>query len=438
MEYGNNVSYLFIPFSIKAETSFYALMSALEKSLVWIPVSESDTKYMLKYVANKLNCKDKSTRLCFHYRLREDSRRALGLGIPELSFVHQCEKDAFHFQFLDAHLYCFSTGVCIIALKLHIEAEDPLDISNAQYYLKKVSRCVVTPQVDGARAQDILVLSQSLVRELPYFDTFDFFFYSERGQERANLLTYLEVSPKAEGDFDKELYFLRHCYSKDYLFRDNEAPGANEFYLHSSDIRWGISPEAAVCLTCPVGSRKRFIQEKFFPNFNTQYLFMYVLLLHQKYVLYLFLTRVNTAAKNNLQAMEDYRRQLYEFEMNYIFTHVTEVPQYQELYSRISQSFSLVQLFQDVQSPLVSLSEVRQEAIENQQKERDKSVNHALLLLSVLSFFSALIDSSDFVRSVLGPFLGPCWTQVVECAVLAIIFVTGFFIVRYLWRSTRD
>lgn len=433
-----NVSYLFIPFSIKAENHFYPLMTALKSSQVWAPISESDTKYMLKYVADKLNCRDEAKRLCFHYHLRQENRGTLGFGTSELPFVYQSKDASFRFRLLDAHLYCFSTTVCIIALALHIEAETPFDISNAQYYLKKVSRGCVAPEGESVQTKSILELAKELVKALPGSDAFDFFFYAEPGQERANFLTCLEVLPGSESSYNKELFYLRHCYNERYLYRDDQAPEPDEFYLPSPDIQWGISSEAAVCLTCPDDDHKEFTQGKFFRNFNTQYLFMYVLLLHQKYVLYLFLTRVNSGTQNDLQTMEEYQRQLYEFEMNFTFSHVTEVPQYQELYSRIARSFSLSQLFEDVQSPLVSLSEVRQAAIENQQKRRDKNVNKALLLLSLLSFFSALTDSFTFAQVFFGLFLTPFWVGILQAISLSLVCIAGFFALWFLLRSTRD
>ena len=55
---------------------------------------------------------------------------------------------------------------------------------------------------------------------------------------------------------------------------------------------WGVSQEAAVCITCPEMGRGPFIRTTFYRNFNDQYLYMYILLLHQKYVLYMFLTEL--------------------------------------------------------------------------------------------------------------------------------------------------
>lgn len=108
---------------------------------------------------------------------------------------------------------------------------------------------------------------------------------------------------------------------------------------------------------------------------NAQYLFMYVLLLHQKYVLYQFLTEIGVSRYNDLEMLEEYRRRLYDFDVDFVFSYVTEVPQYQELYDRVAQFFALRRLFEDVHEPLNSLADVRREAAEEEQEKRELGVN---------------------------------------------------------------
>lgn len=86
---------------------------------------------------------------------------------------------------------------------------------------------------------------------------------------------------------------------------------------------------------------------------------MYVLLLHQKYVLYMFLTRIGIGMYNNLATLEEYRQDLYEFETDFVFTCVTEVLQYQNLYYRMTEVFSLKNVYEDIHEPLISLGEIR-------------------------------------------------------------------------------
>lgn len=164
---------------------------------------------------------------------------------------------------------------------------------------------------------------------------------------------------------------------------------------------------------------------------------MYVLLLHQKYVLYMLLTKIGIGVYNSLETLEEYRRQLYEFETDFVFSCVSEVPQYQELYDRIVQAFSLKKMYGDVREPLISLREVRQEAAKNEQKKRDGNVNRALLMLSVLSFFSALVDSYDFVDSFFGLFMGEIGVRIVQCCCILAIFAVGILVFKSILDAKK-
>lgn len=278
-------------------------------------------------------------------------------------------------------------------------------------------------------------IAQRLVSELSQISEIKFFYYANPSTERANVLTYLEVDPK--DDYKRELFYLRRCYSEGFIFAENEKLDADEIYIPSKDTVWGISPEAAVCLACPGFGRQKFIQGTFYKNFNAQYLFMYVLLLHQKYVLYMFLTKIGIGTYNNLDTLEDYRHQLYEFETDFVFSCVTEVPQYQYLYDKMTEAFSLKKMYEDVHEPLISLSEVRRESAENEQKKRDVNVNRALLMLSVLSFFSALVDSFDFVDSFFGWFLGELGVKIVQVCCIIGIVVTVILVFKNLFDSKK-
>lgn len=423
-----NISYFFIPFIYDNNGQFVTLVKALDMSELW-EKRHDEIKYMLKYVADKINSNDKKNCQCFHYELKEEG--CIETGIPlkeewlstgEHSFKSKPVK--FRFQILGTHLYCFSTTVCIIAFKLHFEENDPFWIAAAQYYLKKVSR--ETFKRDNEKistSMNFLELAQNLMTEFKRISNFDFFFYANQSTERANVLTYLEVAPQES--YEKELFYLRRCYHDKFLYVEDNGLKNEEIYRPSQAFVWGISSEAMVCLACPELGEEEFIRGTFYNNFNNQYLFMYILLLHQKYVLYMFLTKIGIGTYNNAKKLEEYRNQLYEFETDFVFSFVTEVPQYQYIYDKLSKAFSLKDMYEDVHEPLLSLGEMRRIEMEEKQKARDKSIEKSLFMLSLLSFFSALIDSFDYVESFGGWFFR-------ESVVKGIQFACFFLIVGIL------
>lgn len=328
----------------------------------------------------------------------------------------------------------------MVAFELQFTENDPLWIATAEYHLKKVSRECVVPllkdnEPDQKKEMTLLDFAEALSEDLMGDVPFDFFFYANPSTERANSLTYLDV-PEQE-DYSKELYYLRRCYSEDFAYNKNPESEAKEIYCAGREITWGISPEAAICLARPEG-HESFVHDVFFKNFNQHYLFMYVLLLHQKYVLYMMLTQIGIGTYNKLETLEEYQHQLYEFETDFVFSRVTEVPQYQNLYNRLAEAFALKEMFLDVREPLVSLSEIRRTANEKKQQNRDNAVNRSLFMLSLLTFFSALLDSFDFVESFFSWFFDANIIKGIQIGSMALVVLAFVYVIKNLISSKKE
>lgn len=415
-----NMSYIFFPFRCRDAQNAAALLRSLEAGNQWERV-EGKVQYLLKYVADKMERNASGKRGCSHFRLSGAAMETYGLGGEENIFytdrhMYKGTEKEFGFEIRSVQLYCFSSSVSILVFQMHficgagsrsgLSSEEMLELASAQYYLKKVSREHIHKRGDDdPEPVTLLHLAQRLVElSCPGCKT-DFFFYANPGTERANMLTYAEAGFSA--DYGYELFYLRGCYERNYVYYKDEEKDRREIYHASQNITWGLSPEAAVCITCPEQGGERFLHTTFFKNFQTQYLFMYILLLHQKYVLYLFLTMINAELYEKLETLEDYRQKLYKFETDFVFSRVTEVPQYQNLYDRMLEVFALRDMYEDVREPLLSLSEMRRSELEKQQKKSDDKMNHALFVLSLLGAVSALADMFQVTEY----FFGNTWSE---------------------------
>ena len=439
-----NKSYMFIPFILERgepPDAFRQLAGAVEESADWTRRND-EVRYIYKYVADKFNGQDPWCQ-CFHYRLEEGSRGKYGLPDPDYCCrftttpKFQSRYTDFGFYILEVHLYLFSTSVGILAFKLRFEKEDPFWIASAQYNLKKASRQSFSTGRKETGETTALELSRALMSAFGREKDFNFFYYAnEKNTERAHFLTFLPVGMKR--DYRQELYYLRRCYNDGFQYIEEESDN-DVIHFQSKDIQWGISTEAAICLACPELGRPDFIEGTLYPNFDTQYLFMYIMLLHQKYALYRFLTKIGVGAYNKLEQLEKFREQLYEFEADFVFDCVTEVPQYQNLYDKITAAFALKRMYQDVREPLVKLSEMRREDLENEQKQRDKNVNRALIVISVLSVFSALVDSFQFAEGFMGWFhANTAFVRLVQGGCIALIFAVFIWALYSLLSSLRS
>lgn len=417
-----NFSYVFIPFSLKSRECFNGFVRDIEGSGCWKTVREKLT-YMFRFVADKLTCTDPEDRRVVHFILDEKDPGARAMELANRRFTtvplaYRGERTAFPFLIRDVQLFAFSTGVCILAVRICFDSSDPFYVAAAQYYLKKVSGRIVLTE-DPEEKTSILELSKRTMAGLMEKYGMDFFFYANEDTERANFLTFLEVPP--QDSYARELFFLKWAYHDQFHYCEEADAAAMENYMASDDVQWGITSSAAVCLTCPERGRGDFLRGIFVKNFKEQYLFIYAFLLHQKYVMYMFLTRIGVGMKNDRAVLERYKKELYEFETDFIFSHVTEVPQYQRLYERIERAFGLKAMFNDVHEPIRSLAEMRDRAAEEEQNEYDNRMNQALNTLSWLTVVSALLDIvgvADGVEKLLGE-NATLWIQGVGFAMVA-------------------
>ena len=421
-----NISYLFLPFSYRSRNQFSTLVNYFDRSEEWDLVQD-EIRYMFRFVAEKMDCRDRKNCRCFHFRFRSEYRDQNGLASAEEWYTMSEHSfngimTRFRFQIMGLELFCFSTSICLLAFQLHFEKNEPFWVSNAQYYLKKVSRELIWQDGGPDIPVTILDLAKDIFRDCLNSFGFDFFFYANQKTERANMLTCLEVAPKE--DYTEELYFLRRCYHDGFQFVEDKKAEATEIFYTSSDIIWGVSPEAAICLTAPESSRRwEFFEKIFYHNFENQYLYMYVLLLHRKYALYMFLTRIGVGMYNDLKKLEDYRNVLYEFDTDFTFSRVTEVHQYQMLYDRLEKVHALKKLYEDVREPVVSLGEVRRDSYEKKEKERDELVNNALALLAFLGIGSILRDIYQFTGAFLGLLLDEHKVKLIQVFIVIIVAI---------------
>ena len=261
------------------------------------------------------------------------------------------------------------------------------------------------------------------------------FFFANPGSERANVFSRLEVPPQE--DYDRELFYLRRCYSEGYLYQPDPELDAREIYRPAQDTVWGMSAEAAVCLVCPERGKEQFLRGAFYRNFKSQYLLMYVLLLHQKYVLYLFLTEVGTGIRDDLALLESYRERLYDFMTDFVFSRISEVPQYQNLYDRLQHVFALEELFDDVREPLAALRNLQLEQDAKKQQRQDARINRMLFVLSLLTGFSVLSDGHAAIESYASPYLPPLLVEGLQYGFAALVIGALAWGIITLIRSDR-
>lgn len=424
--YLSNFSYIFIPFSIKQEKDFIKFNNDLSANCMWMPVND-EIRYLHKYVSDRLVNEYKGNKNLFHYRLSESVSDFTDIYLNNRCYQTAPKKfnditTTFDFTISDVQLFSFNTSICIMAFQLQFENNDPLYIAAAQYYLRKIDVEHIRVKTDNGDfvSHSFIELSKSILGNLTDIYSLDFFFYASTKNERANFFTYIDL-PKKE-NYNEELFHLKWCYNDHFTYDSNCLEKDSVNYVANSNTIWGISPSAAVCIINRCDKNRQFIENTFQHNVQNHYLFTYILLLHQKYMLYLFLTKISIDIDDDLNLLENYKRRLYEFNTKYLFSRISEVPQYQRFYEKVMESFSIKEMFADVQEPLSRLAEIQRQVNEEQRQKRDHNINTALTALSLLTIFSAITDALGITAN-LGWLIPPLWSKIIQLTIGSIVII---------------
>lgn len=435
-----NFSYLFVPVTTENNDDFSNFHKELNEQNGWKP-DRIENRYLHRFVVEKISNNDNNGNT--HFVLDEKFAEQNGLYLGNKWYTlgnkkYKGEENAdFSFMISNVELFTFSTAICILAFELRFKDNDPLKIAATQYYLRKISteQIYLADDTEKAKGESFVDISARMLNAASSGIPLDFFFYAARHNEKANFLTYVDVPEKK--NYDEELFYLKWCYSDGFDYVDEQAETDSENYYASKSIAWGISASAAVCLVCKSESQAEFIEKSFQKNFRKQYLMTYILLLHQKYMMYLFLTKASVGLEGDLVQLEKYKAMLYDFETHYMFSYISEVPQYQRFYNKVSKMFCLDVLFEDVQEPLVELTEIKKQKAEKEQRDYDYRLNTALTTLSLLTVVSALTDATGITANLTW-FIPPYLAKILQLGALGcVVIISMVMLVRLIFLKKR-
>lgn len=485
MEKLRNCSFIFLPFLFETSGHFAGGPEVFDDiigkglSIGDAPLNHmtswtmSDTKirkYMLKYIQDIFLTDDTRFRKMLMLEPADIGKVLLSEGHIQpdqlLKFTpvdgrtdENCS-DEYGFQIKGVNIYMFRTGVGIVCFEVEFPKSEYTYISTCEYFLQKVRQQqipdICVDKYSGSHT--LLDLARSLTDSVFTDLGFDvdrsntenylkilFFYYSKKDTERADFFTFLDVDgsdrKKVHSDarennsdareniciYEKELFYLDRCYKPSFSY----VPGSSKdsVYQSSAGKFWGITQKCTACIfDSTLEGATRSFHDTFFSNFKDHYRFMYVLILHQKYALHMYLSRrVPTEEMPELdrEHLERYQEQLYAFKTDFVFACISEIEQYQDLYKMINEEFALSELYTDVDEPLQKLDELEKKKKEEEEQkkeqaehERESIMNFVLAVIALLSIFSALKDSFDYFGDLLDT---TRWPFLIGFSVFAVI-----------------
>jgi len=408
-----NISYIFIPFYYSLTTDL--LSQKVEESDHW--VQQSNTyKYFLKYIVEKF--RSDSPDYCIQQFLLNDiNRKDLGIISSEISCYMRAKKSnesghPFSFKIKGITLYTFDTNIGIIEFKiLHPSQDSYSRIATKCYHLKKVYTAKL--YIDGneglvknQNVDNLFALAEYIVDNIGISseDRQIFFNYSDPNEYRSNILTHYglvldePISDAHLEEIRKILFYLRRNYYSQWTY-DKGQDDKEANYSPSKYIHWGITSEGTACVTV-IDSQVNFVTNSFFKNFQSYYLIMYVLCLHQKFSLYNYLSMLGRDLQDNPTEINAYITYLAELRAKYMFGIISESETYQTVYKKTRQAFGLNALFSDVEDQARRITEIQNAIAERKQEKRDDKINTLGTFLSFFCVFSTIVDIQELIAKL--------------------------------------
>lgn len=162
-------------------------------------------------------------------------------------------------------------------------------------------------------------------------------------------------------------------------------------------IRFGASQNAMVCLVnkaLVTPKDRSFIENRFSKSIQKSYLCLYLLLLNQRLTLLLAMYK-SIQYRDDADKLQQIQKELNQFKMVASFNVISNTGNYQCLYDAIYEVLRIDVLYKDVDE--INQKVMQESDIEDTQRE--KRANKLLIVISVLSVFSALVDLSDFLQT---------------------------------------
>ena len=136
----NNISYIFIPFRYKEKTDTKSILTALELDRQWRRVDDK-IKYMLKYVADKIENKESGKSRCAHFVLTDEAMELYGFAGEKNTFYTEKHllngiEAAYAFEITGVQIYYFSTSVSLLIFQLHFKSTSGVSGSLPVYFYK--------------------------------------------------------------------------------------------------------------------------------------------------------------------------------------------------------------------------------------------------------------------------------------------------------------
>lgn len=311
----------------------------------------------------------------------------------------------FNFTVSEMSVYCFDTGVGIATLHIpydsSVEDHELVNVCSAlrcsvEHSLKNFGRAVVR---DGNETYLGNFVGENLTEI--FGASFSMFAHSnDNSQRRIDMFTAAlcekDTSCNDMCSCDRLCYRLANTIDD----RDKNLSVAEEhLYRQQEYIRWGFSKRGCgvvANLTGEVNS-DGFLENRWFASLQSNYFYLYIMVLHQKYAIYNYLNTV--AADNEKKLVRVHQERLIDFNAKYVFSIVSDEFFIQRVYRRMKKENDVDDVYLDLQDELKRLFEYSKMKSEESNEVKNDRLNIISVLISILCFAPVVMDTLNIMES---------------------------------------
>ena len=433
----NNSAFIIIPFTISSNTRVEKFIQELLMTNNW-KQSDIKIKFLYKYITQKLFCENHRKQKCFvvEYASHSATVADTEIFLTEESCILPSSSlgglncPSYNFIIDSTRIIAFSSNIGMVAFNLHFLCEDAdcMTVANSLYFLKKISEVKFKNCVSESRGVSWISLAKSILsansKRVNRSTLLDFSYYSEERFSRANFFVTVKNDSNNKNDNNnyQKLYYLKHGFTQNYDLISTDTA----YYCAPNGRKWGISSEGCACL---ITAEDRLVIRKQISEFQGEYFLLYCLLLHQKYFYYKLLMQLGQPEGISSHKLKKYKSDLVGFESDFVFSTVTEVPQYQGVYEILFSQLHLSNLYADVKEPISNINN-------NKIEKNERAVSIIGFFVSLLGLFSILADGYFIINLFFGGNVALLFVKIfIGIASIALLFCVVTVTIKVLLKK---
>lgn len=286
----------------------------------------------------------------------------------------------------------FDTGVGMVIYRAGLtENADEDAVAQMCFYLKQPGHVYIGAQAENRSIVSVLgsFFGRDTLTRMKFL-----FEYTDMAKGRVNFLSF-SYSAGKPGHFTTDarqlqrMYLARYGYDKGCTHPVGyEYDDYAEILVLVDYINWGMTPEGAACLAYGYEDEngtghREYLAGQFKNEFCSGYLFMYILLLHQRLAL--------CAYQKDFAGAPD-RAELHRFRAGYNIREISENVSCQRFYEKIYRQFAIDTLLKETEDRLPTVDDAGMKKLE----AAAGRTNAMLAVILSVGTFSALADMLAF------------------------------------------